>query len=257
MAFVYWIHLPEHTDIFSEGYVGVTIKSVEDRWKCHCYSADEGSDYHIHRAIRKYRDKLIVKTILEGPENYCYEVEARLRPKAAIGFNMAPGGGSSPVRGVGHSKATKEKLSSIGTERMKDPAVRKAISEKVRGFKHTSEAKKKISEATLGRKHKEESILRMSASQKARNRSDPSWCSPRSDKSVWALALDVFKYLQEHAVGSKKTAKHFQLPHGKIKTIWQKVQDGWNPSEDTAYLSWVSEFIKQKECHGTQTLPSS
>ena len=31
MAIVYWIRRPEHTDIFSEGYVGVTSRSLEER----------------------------------------------------------------------------------------------------------------------------------------------------------------------------------------------------------------------------------
>lgn len=32
--FVYWVHLPEHSDKKSEGYIGIT-KNIDTRWKSH------------------------------------------------------------------------------------------------------------------------------------------------------------------------------------------------------------------------------
>jgi len=35
MAVVYWIHLPEHTDIASQGYVGVSNTTASKRFTHH------------------------------------------------------------------------------------------------------------------------------------------------------------------------------------------------------------------------------
>ena len=58
MAFVYWIHLPEHTDIFTEGYVGFTKLTPHERFKTHKYNltTKRSTPSTIRNALIKYKD---------------------------------------------------------------------------------------------------------------------------------------------------------------------------------------------------------
>lgn len=97
--------------MFTQGYIGVTSRSVEDRFKQHIYSAKIGSDYIVHKAITKYPD-VVVTTMLIGTREYCFEIEQKLRPSEYIGWNIASGGGSSlVVFGREASDETRLKLS--------------------------------------------------------------------------------------------------------------------------------------------------
>lgn len=91
---VYWIHHPNHTNIFKEGYVGVS-NNPENRWVRHWkYNGNK----HLQRVIKKYGwDKLIKKVILIGEKKYCFNVETKLRPLKQIGWNIAEGGAKPPI----------------------------------------------------------------------------------------------------------------------------------------------------------------
>jgi hypothetical protein len=95
MTSVYWIHSPEHTDIFSQGYVGVS-NNHEFRWK---YHSQKQENAHLRHAIQKYGwDNLVKKVVLIGDEKYCLDIEFKLRPSDKIGWNIVMGGGKPPVR---------------------------------------------------------------------------------------------------------------------------------------------------------------
>lgn len=98
MAFVYWIRASHHTDMFSEGYIGFTSRSVQDRFEDHKIDASTPSrcKYPVRNAIRKYADKIVVETIVEGDTEYCLHIEEKLRPDCNIGWNIAKGGGKPP-----------------------------------------------------------------------------------------------------------------------------------------------------------------
>lgn len=91
---VYWIHHPTHTDIFSQGYVGVS-KHYKRRLYEHFAV---GRNPHFKYAINKYGwDTLIKKQILIADEDYCLDIERKLRPTDDIGWNIATGGGKAPL----------------------------------------------------------------------------------------------------------------------------------------------------------------
>ena len=63
MAEVYWIRKQEHTDIFNQGYVGVTSKTSQDRFKEHVKVANS-------KASKKSILHKIIKSIgKKGPWN--------------------------------------------------------------------------------------------------------------------------------------------------------------------------------------------
>lgn len=90
---VYWIHHPKHTNMFSQGYIGVS-SNTKQRWNSHSKTP---SNLHIQRAIAKYGwDTLIKEVVLVADRDYCLAIETKLRPTRHIGWNVADGGGNPP-----------------------------------------------------------------------------------------------------------------------------------------------------------------
>lgn len=99
IASVYWIKHKDHTDIFSEGYVGVS-KNAKRRWYQHKSNVknNKHENNHLYYAILKHgMDSIVLETILTASEQYCYEIENKLRNKENIGWNLAKGGSKPPV----------------------------------------------------------------------------------------------------------------------------------------------------------------
>lgn len=93
---VYWYHLAEHTDVYSQGYVGVTCQN-DIRKRCHIAGRPGGSKI-LHRAYKKYGEENIIQDILyiTDDKEYAYAIENILRPHPRIGWNIATGGGLPP-----------------------------------------------------------------------------------------------------------------------------------------------------------------
>lgn len=79
MAHVYWLHLPEHTNFLTEGYIGAA-SDIEARLRSHKYR------------FKKMWEKISVKILVQSTIDYCFELEAKLRPNRNIGWNVAAGG---------------------------------------------------------------------------------------------------------------------------------------------------------------------
>jgi hypothetical protein len=76
---VYWLHFKEHTDIFNQGYIGVT-PNLKKRIREHKFK------------FKNLWEKIIVKQLVIADNDYCYEIEKKLRPQRNIGWNKASGG---------------------------------------------------------------------------------------------------------------------------------------------------------------------
>jgi hypothetical protein len=100
IAEVYWIRTPNHSDMTLEGYVGVS-KNAEKRWLYgHNWAHRKGrhDNPRLANAISKYGWDNLIKTVLVvADEEYCYELERKLRPSNSIGWNLVMGGGKPPV----------------------------------------------------------------------------------------------------------------------------------------------------------------
>ena len=138
---VYWIHCKEHTDMFTQGYVGIT-KHYNKRLSQH---KKRPSNPHLKFAISKYGwDNLIKEVILIAEESYCLLIESLLRSKNTIGWNIAKGGGqplnipnkgrfkkgTTPWnKGVTWSEETKQKISKNRAGKKHTPEMQKFITE--------------------------------------------------------------------------------------------------------------------------------
>jgi len=99
-AEVYWIRAKHHSDITSEGYVGVS-KNASKRWQYgHNWAYRKGRHENpkLVNAISKHGWENLIKTVVViSNESYCYELEAKLRPSEKIGWNIAAGGCKPPA----------------------------------------------------------------------------------------------------------------------------------------------------------------
>lgn len=117
IACVYWIHLHSHSDIYSEGYVGVAV-DVPTRLNRHL-NVTSKLDVHFGRAIRLYGwENLKKEIVFTGHEQECYKYEEKLRPSFQIGWNEAIGGkGGDRSKFINYSARAKpigNKKSKIG-----------------------------------------------------------------------------------------------------------------------------------------------
>jgi hypothetical protein len=90
---VYWLRLPEHNDMFLQGYVGIT-NNTSRRFKEHLTKTKNA---HLKNAINKYGlDNIIKEVIIVADKAYCLMIESLLRNNDSIGWNLIKGGGIPP-----------------------------------------------------------------------------------------------------------------------------------------------------------------
>ena len=110
MQYVYWYHLVEHSDPYTQGYVGVTSQPAI-RERCH-FGGRRGGSSILYKAVQKYGEDRVIKDILHTVEDAeaAYALEKSYRPTDRIGWNIASGGGLPPdCTGRKDSKETREK----------------------------------------------------------------------------------------------------------------------------------------------------
>ena len=162
---VYWIKAPHHSDMFSEGYIGVS-KKAENRWKYGHLWAFKQSRHNnpiLVNAINKYGwDNLVKQVVLVADEQYCYDIENKLRPSEKIGWNINVGGTKPPVtkyRGEDYVSPLK------GVSRPTPWRIGVAPANK--GKKASDETRAKLSAKRKGTKQTPEQIAKRVASRRA------------------------------------------------------------------------------------------
>jgi hypothetical protein len=159
---VYWIHHSEHTDIFTQGYVGITSR-FERRMKEHSWAKN---NRYLTHAIKKYGwDNLAKEVILIADEAYCLMVETKLRLQDKMGWNLVKGGGKPPVRYGNTSRLGKpayNKGKTLSAE------IKQKVSQSVKKLwqnpeyrQHMLDAHKGRASPMVGKKHSIESIEKM------------------------------------------------------------------------------------------------
>jgi predicted GIY-YIG superfamily endonuclease len=195
---VYWMRLPEHTDMFSQGYIGIS-SDVKKRWKAHF---EKNGNVHFSRAAEKYgKDKIIKEMVLIADKEYCLEIEKKLRPTDKIGWNIVAGGGNPPV---GKSVSTMFKKGLVpwnkGSEmsdetKLKVSLAKKGVPSWNKGIPMREETKIKQSEARKGKLPRPDAVEQMAAVNRGKKR--PEWViqkiaeSKRRNKELRALSKEV------------------------------------------------------------------
>ena len=127
MAFVYWIHLPHHVDIATEGYVGITtMDNPQSRFSKHKSDArNPKNSFIVHKAINKYGDEIVFDVVCECSAEDAYSLELKLRPEKHIGWNINKGG-EKPL--LGGTWTDEQRCKFKLTKKNSPPPVRQEIS---------------------------------------------------------------------------------------------------------------------------------
>lgn len=78
--------------VTKDTYIGKTINSIKRRWRGHCYSANYGSETHLHRAIRKYGVHSFIVEELDNDYEDINVAEKYWIAKLSPSYNMTDGG---------------------------------------------------------------------------------------------------------------------------------------------------------------------
>lgn len=111
-TFLYWIHLPEHTNPKTQGYIGVT-NNCKRRWNTHKRLANQkiSKTPHLANAIMHYPN-LMYTILFQGTAEGCYQLEEYFRPTPDIGWNVKQGGIHAVM-----SDTCKAKMSKLAKQR--------------------------------------------------------------------------------------------------------------------------------------------
>lgn len=206
---VYWVRLQSHTDIKSQGYVGVS-KNYVVRLQKHWFDSN-CSKLHVHKAMKKYKEQVVSSIISQGDIEYCYALENLLRPEANIAWNSAAGG-------------------------------ELAVSQK--GSIKSTETRERIRVKAIGRKRPQHAIDAQAAAMTGRNL----WENSAANKVVWAKAKIFRDWVVANPNSSaRKMAEVFGIDNCNPWKLVDKLRSGWNPSQDTAYLNWLADYEAKKE----------
>ncbi len=148
---VYWLRCAEHTDMFSQGYVGITRHGREKRrfWE----HKTVGQNAHLRNALNKY--EVVQEILLIADEGYCKKIEQKLRPEMNIGWNIVAGGGLPPnfkgkKRSAEFVERMKQQVQSDETKARRSTSM--LGNQNGVGHKLTEEHKKVLSNAMKGTK---------------------------------------------------------------------------------------------------------
>ncbi len=215
LAEVYWIHLPEHTDMFAQGYIGVTSKTAQERYKVHvakalCKTTKKG---YLHNVIKKYgKDNLIVETICICEDDYAYDLENKLRPTHSIGWNLATGG-SNPVK---HIPPVSDEVRAIMSKNFKKTWTSPEYLEK---------ARETVNERRVAEPVTERFWRRGSMSNPVNAKLDLLYDEYSKDNLAFSHEL-------LSRVGEKINPKNLQV----VTRVVRKFSGGWVPSKDPLWL---------------------
>lgn len=198
LSFVYWIHLPEHTDMHTQGYIGVSNNPTYRLWS---HKNDVRNNNHcnpyLSNAIKKYSNQLLQTIIFEGENNACYIYEESIRPVKNIGWNLNKGGFCPPSSsGRTLTKEHKAKIgrSNLGKKHPHTKESKQKISAFNQGKTLTEEHKAKIKEARKHQIFTEETKKKLSDSHKG--------TIPGNAKSI-KTPLGIFTSLTQAATAHK------------------------------------------------------
>ena len=120
---VYWLHLKDHTDPYSEGYIGIS-NQVKVRFQAHIRGAYGVTSRKLHSIIEECgKENILCSILFEGTPEECVSKEAIYRPTKGIGWNVYSGRTIPPSKlGKHHSEETKQKISKSNTGKICGPS---------------------------------------------------------------------------------------------------------------------------------------
>lgn len=225
MAEVYWIRLPEHTDMLTEGYIGVTKNDAKARFRGHLQEAKlrDCKTSHLHNYLNKHgREGLVVQTLVICEIEYAFDLEEKLRPSERIGWNVAKGGVQT-VNPGGYklSEDTRRKMSESFDEKR-----RQICAENL--FK-TTQARKGIPTGPCPA-HIDAKIIKSQFLAKMER-----------GKELWSRCEEFYDFYISGKGKSRACERYYEIELNRLRGMFNLFDKGWKPMEDDLWLSKFKE----------------
>lgn len=224
MAFVYWIKLDTHTDILSEGYVGITTKTVKRRYLAHLRDSIKPTSFKgrcvVHSAISKYKERIQVITVCECSKEYASYLENKLRPREQIGWNIAIGGEYMSMLGRSQTEHQKSVVRELQSGVIRDPDLICKIAEINKTRLRSEDEIRKRSEA-ISSKH----LLDLHS----------------TNLDVLSRVNDIYLCFKD-GLGQRLIAKNLDIPIRGMTALFNKFNAGYNPTQDQRMQDFVVSY---------------
>jgi hypothetical protein len=262
-TYVYWIHLAEHTDIKTQGYVGITTKPVSKRFSDHCRKARKQPTFLIHQAINKYgAENLVVDTICVTSREHAKWTELQLRPEDFIGWNMRRGGAlpadiPKELRLVYAKKAaeTRERLglNRRGPDHHNWKGGCTSYLRKLSGpvpieevvAKRQATLKRKFESGWQWPKPKKESVLLAAESHKRFFEKHGWWANSQTNHNLWLNAGRIFILRAKVALSKTLISEIIGEKPASIANVVSKFTSGWEPLKDERWINYYEQNKKE------------
>lgn len=157
--------------IFPNGksYIGIS-QNPALRWRQHQLNAKRGMNLPVYRAMRKYGGDVGFEVLMWGDALFIAGIERAtidaFESRIPTGYNVALGGETSPVEGIGHTAQSREKMSQArkGTGGSTDHM--KKIAAIAASKRQSPEYREKARQAALRRWSKPDSRFAISPAQR-------------------------------------------------------------------------------------------
>lgn len=240
---VYWAHLPSHADMFTEGYIGITSKSIDKRIWQHRNSAKNGKKTRFYDALRKHGEVIVFETILTCSKEYAEFIEAKLRPLERIGWNIAVGGFSGNAHLRKYKPISEESRKRRSDSAKKNFEIHAETAKRVHtGRVRSDETRLKISNSLKGRIFTEEQKLNLSIATAGKVK----WNCSRANKQLWSIADFLFNaWVASNKCGVKNLASILSINKHSLINIHKHFRNGWNPLEDIEWQKFKQNYLKE------------
>lgn len=249
---VYWIHRTAHTDILTEGYVGITRGSVSRRYARHLSNAKRGTKLnpHLYSSLLKY-DDIVTTTLCLCDRDYALLLENKLRPIKSIGWNIAVGGITNPYFSAPKKQRIKKGYPDISGD--KHPNWQGGIKNFRKFYCLLSESPQAVEERN--RKRAAKSIVKpkvaglnevqrekLSLARKKFFQENGGWVNPQADKYTWKMADAIYNRWIEDPCGDRALSRKLGMVRNKtIYTMIKLFRGGWIPLNDARWEKFKNE----------------
>lgn len=154
VCYVYWIKYKWHTDLTSQGYIGISFNPSLRLISHRKFSKKIKGQHPLYNALKNPSDTVEMITLCAGSRFYCFEMESRLRPNPNIGWNVLAGGYDTTggrLKFDYSDQRVRERIShSVKLAYLKDPTLVERCGKRNAGKTLTAEHKAKISSSAKG-----------------------------------------------------------------------------------------------------------
>lgn len=133
-------------------YIGITTRSLRQRWSGHLYSLTR-SVTPVSHALRKYREGAIIRPLVVGDSDYIADleikaIEAFQTRDRRYGYNVGIGGTVGPMLGQTHTPEVRAVIGAASAARPRSIETKLKTSATLKGRVVTEETRRRISDGT-------------------------------------------------------------------------------------------------------------